>query len=94
MDPDARVLLAAGFWDGATVLSVRRNWENGWPGCRASSVWRGRAGPLLSGSLGGATVAVELPGQPKLRFRYNQVNPSYFETTGARVLNGRPFARG
>jgi hypothetical protein len=47
---------------------------------------------MLSGSEGGQRVAFERPGQPKLTFRFNQVSPSYFATTGARVLRGRAFS--
>jgi hypothetical protein len=32
-----------------------------------------------------------MPNEPKYEFRYNQVSPSYFAVTGARVLSGRPF---
>jgi hypothetical protein len=49
---------------------------------------------MLSGSGGGQRVAFERPGQPKLTFRFNQVSPSYFATTGARVLRGRTFSEG
>jgi hypothetical protein len=46
---------------------------------------------MLAGSGGGATVEVDVPGQDKRRMPFNQVSPSYFATTGARILSGRPF---
>lgn len=53
----------------------------------------------LSASGGGATRDVAIPGRDApaddqvLRIRYNQVSPSWFATTGTRVLAGRVFAR-
>lgn len=95
MDPDRRLVLAAGFWDSADQAASRadplatRLAEL--PGVRHVAYAR-RA--LLSGSGGGAAVPVEIAGQPSLSFRFNQVSPGYFATTGARVLRGRPFNPG
>ena len=91
MDPNGRLLIVEGG------LDVRP------PGPRAASLaleiatlpgveqvaWARRA--PLSGSGGGATVDVEMPGQPKVSFAYNQVSPNYFAVTGARLLGGRAF---
>jgi predicted permease len=92
MDPDRRLLMVTGFWQGqgdavtrTPVLAARLS---GLPGVERVA-WARRA--LLSGSGGGAIVAVELPGQPGFSFRYNQVSPDYFAATGARVLAGRGF---
>ncbi len=95
MDPDRRLVLASGFWNSAEQATIRaasladRLAEV--PGVRRVAFAR-RA--LLSGSGGGAIVPVEIAGQPPLSFRFNQVSPEYFATTGARVLRGRPFASG
>jgi putative ABC transport system permease protein len=96
MDPDRPLVLAAGFWESnasmattkAEALATRLA---ALPGVRRVAFAR-RA--LLSGSGGGAAVPVELPGQPALIFRFNQVSPGYFATTGARVLRGRAFTAG
>jgi predicted permease len=93
MDPDRKMLLANGFWrldanqapGRAAALAARLSTL---PGVEQVA-WARRA--LLSGSGGGANVRVEMPGQPKLNFRLNQVSPNYFAATGARVLSGRPF---
>jgi predicted permease len=93
MDPDRKLLLVRGSWQAAPDAAGRAaslaGAISGLPGV-AQVAWARRA--LLSGSGGGAIVAVELPGQPKLSFRYNQVSPGYFAATGARVLGGRSFA--
>ena len=88
MDPDRKLLLIAGHWE-----SRERTAELGALMAQARGIegvaWARRA--QLSGSLGGATVGVEFPGQPRQEFHYNQVSPGYFAVTGARVLHGRPF---
>jgi putative ABC transport system permease protein len=93
MDPDRPLVLAAGFWESnastvATKADALSNRLAALPGVRRVAFAR-RA--LLSGSGGGAAVPVEMPGQPSLSFRYNQVSPDYFATTGARVVLGRAF---
>ncbi|MBZ5617450.1 MAG: ABC transporter permease [Acidobacteriia bacterium] len=89
MNPDARVLLVDG-WTEAPPATIEPlgNRLAGLPGVERVA-WARRA--MLSGSLGGAVVDVEMAGQPKMEFHFNQVSPSYFETTGARVLSGRSF---
>lgn len=88
MDPDRRLLLVAGGWD-----ALPRNADTAQRLARVPGVeqvaWARRA--MLSGSLGGALVALELPGQPKQNYHYDQVSANYFAVTGARVLAGRPF---
>ncbi len=95
MDPDRRLVLASGFWDSADQATTRvaplADRLGTVPGVRRVAFAR-RA--LLSGSGGGAIVPVEFAGQPPLSFRYNQVSPEYFSTTGARVLRGRSFTPG
>jgi predicted permease len=93
MDPDRNLLIVHGFWTTngpATARSDRLAGElSTLPGvvrvayCRRVMLW---------GSEGGQRVAFERPGQPKLTFRFNQVSPGYFATTGARVLKGRSFS--
>jgi hypothetical protein len=36
-------------------------------------------------------VSVEIPGRPVTSYHFVQVSPSYFATTGARILAGRTF---
>ena len=92
MDTDRQMLMIAGFWQGATDAKTRTpllaERLSQLPGVERVA-WARRA--LLSGSGGGAAVSVEMPGQPKFRFYYNQVSPNYFAATGARVLAGRAF---
>ena len=93
MDPDRRLLLVEGFFTGVATGAVERTavlaqGVAGLPGVE-SVAWARRA--MLSGSGGGAKVGLEMPGQPKLEFPYNQVSPAYFATTGARILSGRGF---
>jgi predicted permease len=95
MDPDRKLLIVAGFWttDGPwTTRSDRLAGElSTLPGvarvayCRRVMLW---------GSGSGSRTSFERSGQPKLTFRFNQVSPSYFATTGARVLRGRTFSEG
>ncbi|MGO4881084.1 MAG: ABC transporter permease [Bryobacteraceae bacterium] len=93
MDPDRQTLLVRGYWDGELPFEVRADalvsQLSALPGTRHVAYAR-RA--LLSGSGGGASVPLEMPGQPKTSFFYNSVSPSYFATTGARVLAGRAFS--
>lgn len=92
MDPDRKLLLVAGFWqnasDGETQTRMLAARMSQLPGVERVA-WARRA--LLSGSGGGATVRVEMPGPLQFTFYYNQVSPNYFAATGARVLAGRPF---
>jgi predicted permease len=92
MDPDRRILLVQGYWEKAAVPATRADALaaelSGLPGVLHVAYAR-RA--LLSGSGGGAAVDLEMPGQPKIPFAYDQVSPSYFATTGARIVKGRGF---
>ncbi len=90
MDPDRKLLLVTGSWPAVSVTgpgSLAAG-VSGLPGVEQVA-WARRA--LLSGSGGGAIVSLEMPDQPKLSFRYDQVSPNYFAATGARVLEGRTF---
>lgn len=92
MDPDRQVLLVQGYWGSRLPFATRADalisQLSGLPGVRRIAYAR-RA--LLSGSGGGAAVDLEMPGQPKVSFAYDQVSPSYFATTGARIVAGRGF---
>lgn len=92
MDPNRKLLMVQGFWpstkDATTRTQALAARMSELPGVEQIA-WARRA--LLSGSGGGAHVDVELPEQPTRSFYYNQVSPSYFVTTGARVLAGRAF---
>lgn len=92
MDPDRPVLLVHGFWASRGNTNERAGTLSGQvsstPGV-AGVAWARRV--MLAGSGGGAAVAVEMPNEPKYSFRYNQVSPSYFAVTGARILSGRSF---
>ena len=93
MDPDRRMLLVNGFFEGAGPAALPRieTLSEGLarlPGVQRVG-WARRV--MLSGSGGGAMVDVEVPRQPKRPVPYNQVSPGYFAATGARVLSGRPF---
>jgi len=88
MDPDRKMLLIAGFWENRQRAADLGALLAGAPGVREVA-WARRA--PLAGSLGGATVEVDLPGQPRQQFHFNQVSPGYFSVTGARVLRGRAF---
>ena len=91
MDPNGRLLIVEGDMDGrapevrAASLAGQLAAQ---PGVEQVA-WARRA--PLSGSGGGATVDVEMPGQPKVSFAYNQVSPNYFAATGGRLLGGRAF---
>jgi predicted permease len=93
MDPDRKLLIVAGVWITGGPLATRSDRLAGelntLPGVVRVAYCRR---VMLSGSGGGQRVAFERPGQPKLTFRFNQVSPSYFATTGARVLRGRTFS--
>jgi predicted permease len=95
MDPDRNLLIVAGFWNTGGPVATRSDRLagelNALPGVVRVAYCRR---VMLSGSGGGQRVALERPGQPKLTFRFNQVSPSYFATTGARVLRGRTFSEG
>lgn len=93
MDPGKRLLLVEGFWEQESKSAGRAGALgeelSGVPGVLRVAYAR-RA--LLAGSGGGAEVDLQMPGQPKTAFRYDQVSPSYFATTGARILEGRGFS--
>ena len=85
MDPERRLLLVEG---GATRPEILASELSGLPGVLRVAYAR-RA--LLAGSGGGNEVTLEIPGQPKTSFHYDQVSATYFATTGARILAGRAF---
>jgi len=93
MDPDRQVLMVRGYWETDVAAATRADslatQLAGLPGVRRVAYAR-RA--LLSGSGGGAAVDLEMPGQPKTSFFYNTVSPSYFATTGARIVQGHGFS--
>ena len=93
MDPDRQVLLVHGYWEGDVAAATRADTLvtqlSGLPGVRRAAYAR-RA--LLSGSGGGAAVDLQMPGQPKTSFFYDQVSPSYFAATGARIVMGHGFS--
>ena len=95
MDPDRKLLIVTGFWTTSGTLATGSDRLAGelstLPGVVRVAYCRR---VMLSGSEGGQRVAFERPGQPQLTFRFNQVSPSYFATTGARVLRGRTFSEG
>jgi predicted permease len=95
MDPDRKLLIVAGQWDTDGPLATRSDRLAGelrsLPGVVRVAYCRR---VMLAGSGGGVRTAFERPGQPKLNFRFNQVSPSYFAATGARVLRGRTFSEG
>ena len=93
MDPDRRLLLVEGAFSGVGASVVERTAAlaqgvAALPGIQ-NVAWARRA--MLSGSGGGAKVGIEMPGQPRFEFPYNQISPSYFAATGARILSGRGF---
>jgi len=93
MDPGRQTLLVQGFWEGHVAAATRADTLvtqfAGLPGVRRVAYAR-RA--LLSGSGGGAAVDLQMPGQPKTSFFYDQVSPGYFAATGARIVAGRGFS--
>jgi predicted permease len=93
MDPNRRLLILRGAQrspQNSTVeAAALAESIAGLPGVERCA-WARRA--PLSGSGGGRIVDLEMPGQPKLSFAYNQVSANYFATTGGRVIAGRPFA--
>jgi putative ABC transport system permease protein len=93
MDPGRQILLVEGYWGSRVAAATRAetlaSQLAGLPGVRRVAYAR-RA--LLSGSGGGAAVDLEMPGQPKTSFFYDQVSPSYFSTTGARIVTGHGFS--
>jgi putative ABC transport system permease protein len=95
MDTDRRIVLVSGYWESGGPPAVRADALASRLGAVPGVVrvaYARRA--LLSGSGGGAAVPVELPGKGTVQLRFNQVDPNYFATTGARVLRGRRFGRG
>jgi predicted permease len=95
MDPDRQLLIVAGVWTTGGPVAARSDRLAGelstLPGVVRAAYCRR---VMLAGSGGGQRVAFERPGQPKLTYRFNQVSPGYFATTGARVLRGRTFSQG
>ena len=93
MDPDRQVLLAPGFWGSKGDMVGRADalaaQFAGLPGVRRVAYARR---VMLAGSGGGASVDLEMPGQPKTSFFYDQVSPGYFAATGARILMGHGFS--
>ena len=93
MDTSRQIVLMRGYWEGGTPTTPRADAMAaqlaGLPGVQRTAYAR-RA--LLSGSGGGASVDLEMPGQPKTSFYYDQVSPGYFATTGARIVKGRGFS--
>ena len=93
MDPERRILLVEGNWASDGALAVRTATLAAelaeLPGVERTAY--ARRAPL-SGSGGGASVEVVLPGEQPQRIHYNEVGPAYFATTGARILRGRPFS--
>ncbi len=89
MDPGRKLLTVFGVWDDRPRVEELAARLERLPGVQQVA-WSRRA--MLSGSGGGASTAVEIPDQPAMRYHYNQVSPSYFDVTGARIVAGRGFA--
>jgi predicted permease len=89
MDPNRKLLTVFGDWDNLPRVAEIAARLQRVPGVQQVA-WARRA--MLSGSGGGASAGVEVPGQPRMTFHYNQVSPSYFNVTGARIVSGRGFA--
>jgi len=91
MDTQRKLLMVAGYFDSegpATRTNAIAAKLAELPGVERVA-WARRA--MLSGSGGGASVKVAMPGQPEFSFHVNQVSPNYFAATGARILAGRGF---
>jgi len=92
MDPDRKMLLVRGYWNADPPYTPRADTLvsqlSGLPGVKRTAYARR---VLLSGSGGGAAVDLQMPGQPKVAFFYDQVSPAYFATTGARIVMGHGF---
>jgi putative ABC transport system permease protein len=90
MDPEKKLLvLSVGpGWESRRTLWCEQACERlaGLPGVRGATFARRLP---LSGSGGGATVRVEMPGQAPLGLGFNNVGGNYFSLMGARVLAGR-----
>jgi predicted permease len=95
MDPDRQLLIVVGVWTTGGPRTTRSDRLAGelstLPGVVRVAYCRR---VMLAGSGGGLRTAFERPGQPKLTYGFDQVSPSYFATTGARVLRGRAFSEG
>ena len=89
MDPDRKLLVVFGAWNDRPRVEETAAQLAQAPGIQQVA-WARRA--MLSRSLRGAIVGLELPGEPKQNFHYNQVSPNYFAVTGARIVGGRGFA--
>jgi predicted permease len=89
MDPDRRLLTVFGHWQNRLRVEETAARLERIPGVQQVA-WARRA--MLSGSGGGASVGVEVAGQPRLMLHYNLVSPSYFAVTGARITGGRGIA--
>jgi predicted permease len=93
MDTDRQILLVRGFFESTTPTAPRADTLAAQfaalPGVRRVAYARR---VLLSGSGGGAAVDLQMPGQPKTPFFFDQVSPGYFATTGARILMGPGFS--
>ena len=89
MDPDRKLLVVFGVWNDRPRVSETAAKIAQTAGVQQVG-WARRA--MLSTSLGGATVGVEAPGQPAMRFHFNQVSPNYFAVTGARIISGHGFS--
>lgn len=96
MDPDRKLLILTGgcYEHSGAVRAARMEAMaerfQSLPGAVRVAYAR-RA--MLSGSGGGAEIAIELQGQGKFSYRYDQVSDSYFATVGARLTRGRSFNR-
>ena len=94
MDPNRRALLIEGSWDADSKVIADRAERvaaelRSIPEVVGATYCRRL---MLAGSGGGLRTSFERPAEPKLTFRYTQVSPTYFETTGARVVQGRAFS--
>ena len=89
-DPEKRLLVlrAGPGRQSQTVMWCEQACErlSGLPGVRGATFARRLP---LSGSGGGATVRVEMPGQAPLAVRFNNVGGNYFSLMGTRVVAGR-----